>query len=82
MEAAVYGIPVLYGPMHENSYEATQLIKEKAAFVVRQETDAYSILKRLIEDENFRRNSGRKVQDFVTRHTGATQRILRELGFE
>ena len=81
MEAAVYGIPVLYGPMHENSYEATQLITEKAAFVVRQKTDVYSILKRLIEDEDFRTDSGRKVQDFVTRHTGATQRILRELGF-
>ncbi len=80
MEAAVYGIPVFFGPKHENSYEATQLVKKKAAFVVRNESEAFHILKRLIEDEPFRKEAGRHVQHFVEKHTGATARILRELG--
>ncbi len=79
MEPGTYGIPVIYGPKHKNSYEATQLVREGASFVVQDESEAFKILKKLITDEAFRRTSGKKVQRFVERHTGATQRILQAL---
>ncbi len=79
MEAAAYGIPVIYGPVYENSYEATRLIKERAAFVVRSEEDSYALFRRMITDENFRKTSGQNVRHFVQQHTGATKLILQAL---
>ncbi|NOX88980.1 MAG: glycosyltransferase [Calditrichaeota bacterium] len=78
MEAAVYGIPVIYGPKYENSYEAAQLVKEKSAFVVRDKEDFLKISETLFSDADYRKETGAKVELFVRKKTGTTRKLLEE----
>ena len=55
MEPAIYGIPVLFGPKHENSYEAIKLVQKMGGIVVH---DSKSMLK---EIESFMNNEEKTV---------------------
>lgn len=76
LEPAVYGIPVVMGPRHENSQEAKHLRDIGAAFVAADAIEMYSILKRLFEDEGRRTTAGRRSAEYVVTNAGATERIL------
>ena len=51
LEPAVYGIPVLFGPKHENSQEAITLGKLGGAFVVKDKKQAYRNLRKIFSDK-------------------------------
>jgi 3-deoxy-D-manno-octulosonic-acid transferase len=76
LEPAVYGIPVLFGPVHGNSQEATRLVDEGAAFVGNNEEELYGHFDSLLSDDTKRVNSGTRAQKFVERNTGATKQFL------
>ena len=77
MEPAIYGIPVLFGPVHNNSYEAIQLAKSEGGIVFENETQAEKILEKLITDESFRKSTGKKAMDMAQNNIGATDKILK-----
>ncbi len=79
LEPAVYGIPVIYGPRHQNSQEAVTLLKEKAGFVAEDEKKMYRTLRRFLDDEKIRVAAGKHAATFVNRNAGATQRFLASL---
>lgn len=79
LEPAVYGVPVMYGPRHQNSQEAVMLVEEKAGFVVEDEKKMFRTLKRFLQDEKIRAAAGKRASAFVNRHAGATQRFLASL---
>jgi 3-deoxy-D-manno-octulosonic-acid transferase len=76
MEPAIYGIPVLFGPVHENSYEAIQLAKIEGGIVFENEDQAKEILERLFTDESFRKATGKKALDMAQKNIGATDKLL------
>lgn len=76
LEPAVYGSPVVFGPVYHNSHEAARLIEAGAAFVTHDESEMYDRFDRLLSDEALRREVGSKAQAFVQRNTGATERFL------
>ena len=76
MEPAIYGIPVMFGPVHENSYEAIQLAKSEGGIVFENENQAKEILAKLISDESFRESTGKKALDMAQNNIGATEKIL------
>lgn len=55
LEPAVYGVPVLYGPKHQNSQEALELLRRGGSFVVLNHEDCYVHLRRLFDDEEIGR---------------------------
>ena len=79
LEAAVYGIPVLFGPKHRNSQEPLQLVGAGGAFVVNDSRDLFRALENLFRDEAARVAAGRRAAQFVQANTGATERFLRHL---
>jgi 3-deoxy-D-manno-octulosonic-acid transferase len=79
LEAAVYGIPVIYGPKHTNSQEATELVKRNGGFVITDHHSLDAILQRLFSDTQFRKLSGEICKQLVTENAGATERILKYL---
>jgi 3-deoxy-D-manno-octulosonic-acid transferase len=79
LEPAVYGIPVVYGPRHQNSQEAVMLVKEKAGYVVEDDKKMYKVFRRLLEEEKVRMAAGKRAASFVHRNAGATQRFLTSL---
>jgi 3-deoxy-D-manno-octulosonic-acid transferase len=79
LEAAVYGIPVLFGPRHRNSQEPGALVEAGGAFVVSDHVDLAQTLHRLLGDDAARHAAGAAAAEFVQRNTGATDRVLRHL---
>ncbi|MBM4171958.1 MAG: 3-deoxy-D-manno-octulosonic acid transferase [Ignavibacteria bacterium] len=79
LEPAVYGIPVVYGPKIENSREAKILAEIKGSFVVRNQSEAYRILRKIFSDEKMRIESGKICENFVNNNIGATDKIFEEI---
>jgi 3-deoxy-D-manno-octulosonic-acid transferase len=76
MEPAIFGIPVYYGPVHENSYEAIQLSKDNGGTVVRDNNDLYGEIRIIYNNEEKRIELGNKAEKFATRNAGATSLLL------
>ncbi len=79
LEPAVYGIPVLFGPKHQNSQEAVHLAKIGGAFVIENRRDAYKTLRKIFLDDKFRQEAGRICFNYVKENIGATSKILEEI---
>jgi 3-deoxy-D-manno-octulosonic-acid transferase len=79
LEAAVYGIPVLFGPRHRNSHEPLMLVDAGGAFVVNDAEELHRTLKNLLTDEGARSTTGTRARTFVQSHVGATERFLTHL---
>ncbi len=79
LEPAVYGIPVLYGPRHDNSQEARELIRRGGSFVVLNAEDCYVQLKRLMTNGIARTEAGQAAAHLVRENLGATERIMQYL---
>jgi 3-deoxy-D-manno-octulosonic-acid transferase len=79
LEPAVYGVPVLYGPNHDNSQEAVALVQCGGGFVVADEKELYKRLRILLEDDSARSQAGKKSFDFVAENVGATERFINYL---
>ena len=79
LEAAVYGIPVLFGPKIDNSQEAKKLAEIGGGILVRDKRELYRSLRKLLSDEKFRTECGQKSFDYVEKNKGATDRILSEI---
>lgn len=76
LEAAVYGIPVLFGPRHKNSQEPGQLVEHGGAFVVSSSEELKETMLRLLSDDQLRKTAGENAAAFVQKNTGATERFL------
>jgi 3-deoxy-D-manno-octulosonic-acid transferase len=79
LEAAVYGIPVIYGPKIENSQEAAHLIEHGGGMVIGNRREAYRRLRSLFSDEKFRQTRGKNAYEYVQENIGTTQKIISEL---
>jgi 3-deoxy-D-manno-octulosonic-acid transferase len=79
LEPAVYGVPVLFGPKHDNSQEASLLAKRGGAFVVRSTEECYQRLRKLLNDKDARLKAGKASLTLVKENIGATDRILAQL---
>ncbi|HXG00135.1 MAG TPA: 3-deoxy-D-manno-octulosonic acid transferase, partial [Bacteroidota bacterium] len=79
LEAAVYGIPVVYGPRHRNSQEAVTLAQRGGGFVVENADMLYETLGTLLSNEQLRLQAGHAAGEFVRQNVGATERFLKHL---
>lgn len=79
LEAAVYGIPVIYGPKIGNSQEAGELAQSGGGTIVRTKKEMYRKMRKFIADEELRIKTGEKSRNFVMGNTGATKIILEKI---
>jgi 3-deoxy-D-manno-octulosonic-acid transferase len=79
LEAAVYGIPVLFGPNHRNSQEPLVLVGQGGGFIVNDSAELERTLRNLLDDESARRTAGERAARFVESNVGATGRFLQRL---
>lgn len=78
-EAAVYGIPVVFGPNYHKFKEAHDLIALKGAFCVEDTASTSAILNQLLFDETFRAEAGKIAGQYIADNLGATDRIFADL---
>ncbi|MBR3896401.1 MAG: 3-deoxy-D-manno-octulosonic acid transferase [Bacteroidaceae bacterium] len=76
LEAAVYGIPVLFGPNNQRFREARQLLSEGGAFEIHDITDFNATMDRLFTDEAFLCQSGECAGHYVNDNAGAADAVL------
>lgn len=77
LEAAVYSVPVFFGPNHTKFREAVELVAQGGACVVHE----YNLLPVLdwVHDEQKRLTAGRIAQHYVYENKGATASIVGKL---
>ncbi len=76
LEAAVFGIPIIFGPKYQKFDEAKELIKRKAGFSIFGKDDFFQIAEKLINDLKFRELSGKNSKVYVHENVGATNKIF------
>lgn len=78
-EAAVYGIPVIFGPEHRKFPEAAALIDCGAGFEVRNCEDFNRVADTMTGDDDCRTEAGRAAERFISDNIGATPKIYHDL---
>lgn len=75
-EAAVYGIPVLFGPNNARFVEAAELQDAGGGFQVTSMTEMAATASGLLSDPSAMRKAGHASAEYILSKTGATARIL------
>lgn len=76
LEAAVYGVPILFGPNYKKFREAIDLIDCRGADCVNNVHKLQEKLSELFNDIDRRNNKGNAAKRYVTDNKGATKAIL------
>lgn len=79
LEAATYGLPVIFGPAHEKFAEARELIHLGGAFPVSGEDELLFTIRQQLENPELLKTTSRIASDFVLMRVGATSAILDKL---
>lgn len=74
-EAAVYSIPVTFGPNFSKFREARELVACEGAFAVTCKNDFEKIMDRFIADKDFLSTHGNTAGEYIKSHLGATKKI-------
>ena len=78
-EAAVWGVPVLFGPNNKRFQEAQDLLACKGSFEVTDYDSFNTISSRLISDDKFRHQCGEASANYVKSRSGATDIIMKSV---
>lgn len=76
LEAAVYGIPVVFGPNHTAFREALGLIEVKGGFPIASSGDYQTIMKQFMTQPEVLAEAGKQAGDYVHLNSGATETIF------
>lgn len=76
LEAAAYGIPVIFGPNYQKFQEAKDLVAQKAGFSIKSQGELANLLNRLLTDEKEYMISCGEAKKIVNSGLGATQKII------
>ena len=79
LEAAVYGVPVLFGLRYHKFKEAKDLIRVGGGFALSDGKAFEALLDELVSHREKLALAGRSAGDFVHRQTGATELILPQI---
>jgi 3-deoxy-D-manno-octulosonic-acid transferase len=79
LEAAVYGIPVIFGPKYSKFEEAQKLVADGGAKSINNDKELYAILNLWFNDNKERETRGKICADYVKNNSGTTEKILQKL---
>ena len=76
LEAAVWNMPVIFGPNNKKFQEAQDLLKSGGGFEINTYEDFSGLMNSLMNDEAFLKQAGDKAGAFVAHLAGATDKVL------
>ena len=76
LEAAVWNMPVIFGPNNKKFQEAQCLLKSGGGFEINTYEDFSGLMSSLMNDETFLKQAGDKAGAFVAHLAGATDKVL------
>jgi 3-deoxy-D-manno-octulosonic-acid transferase len=79
LEAAAFGLPVIFGPNYDRFKEAKDLIAIKAGFSINDEVSLTKVMNDLVSDTAFYNNASKQAKDYVSNNIGATKTIINHI---
>ena len=76
LEAAVFGKPIIFGPVYEKFAEATQLVEAGGAFSITNALELEKLFDALSKDKVLLAKTGAICKNYVEENAGATKKIL------
>lgn len=76
LEAAAFGLPVIFGPNYEKFKEACDLVTLQSGFTINNEAELKSTVAYLLENNALYKATCDKAKEYVKEHTGATEMIV------
>lgn len=76
LEAAVWNMPVIFGPNNKKFQEAQDLLKSGGGFEINTYEDFSGLMSSLMNDGTFLKQAGDKAGAFVAHLAGATDKVL------
>lgn len=81
-EAAVYGVPVVFGPNNRKFLEAQELKRNGGGLEVGSQSEFEREADRLLADPDYRSRSGSAAGEYIKSKLGATEKILSQLSLK
>lgn len=81
-EAAVYGIPVLFGPNNKHFQEAQHLLQCGACFEVTDQQSFDAVMDRLLTDEAYLQQCGQAAGEYISSNAGAADAVFSAIKFD
>lgn len=82
LEPAVWGKPVVFGPIYDKYREASELIEAGGALTADNTLSLEQCFRRLLDDPAVRTAAGHAARAYVERQAGATKKILEYIAAE
>lgn len=79
LEAAVYGIPVIFGPNYKKFDEAITLINDGGGFCIKTKQELNSLIYKLFENPKLIYNAGNKAKQYILKSKGVVEQIFHEI---
>ena len=79
LEAAVYGIPVIFGPNNKKFREAQHLLANKGGFEINGYEDFEQLMNKFLTDEAYLKQSGQAAGNYVKGNAGAMEKIMKRV---
>ena len=76
LEAAVWNMPVIFGPNNKKFQEAQGLLKSGGGFEIHNFEEFEGLISSMMNDEAFLKSAGEKAGAFVASLSGATDKVL------
>jgi 3-deoxy-D-manno-octulosonic-acid transferase len=79
LEAATFGLPVIFGPNYKKFKEAVDLVKMGGAFSVSNQKELLEVLYSLTDEKKRWMTCSEICKNYVTKNTGSTQVIIKKV---
>lgn len=79
LEAATYGLPVIFGPNYSKFKEAIDLAERGGAYAIHNQNELNTTFKTLLENPENLKNSAAVCKKYVEKNTGATSVIIKKV---
>jgi len=81
LEAAVWSVPVIFGPNNQRFQEARELLVSGGGLEITNAADFNAVMSRLTTDDKTLKTVGLEAGRYVASRAGATEKILSAVGF-
>lgn len=79
LEAAVFGVPLFFGPKYSHFNEAVMLVERKGAFSIRSSEEMFSILRHFEEESDTYKATCDICRQYVAENIGACDKIYKRI---
>ena len=79
LEAATFGLPVIFGPDYSDFQEARDLLKIGGAYTINNQDDFNKITEKLITNHQLTKEKGGICKNYIEQNTGATAALINHI---